>query len=613
MPAALNRTLYVTGAAIVFAVLAAVGFLELFANFRAYDDEGFMMLSNRLFLDGHIPFTEITWLYGPVQLAWVQLVHGVLNVPITHSAVRFVTLLVWLSLAGVSGCLVARLGGSRVWALAASVLAFLYTGSIVNEPGHPQGLIALAALLIPLVACESAGASSWRCWLSIGVIAGLIFHIKPNAGTFIIAAVLLVVLSQQGPFRHRGILKSALLIGASSFPFMLMYPLIADRNCLAFALISCFSIAALAVTALSLRLTALNRISVPVAFFAGLTTVTIVALAYALFLGITPSDIVVRLAEYASDQAGFYHYFREYSLLQVGLALTSCIAAARLAPGWARGGSEVPLNVGRALFVSATAYALAIDDPAHAHALLGWAGPWCWLVAFGGRTSGRSSGRLLLASVAAWSPLLAYPVPGSQLYFGSLPLLLAAIVCAADLCDWLSGQGSEILQGRRLRVARQLPPFVALLTVVYLGHHFSSALQRYRNQEPLMLPGAEYLRIEPQRAQHYRALVEAAAQADVLLTTFRFSSLHLWSGVSAPAHADLSNFPIRYASDAVQEQARIGLEMARSPVVVDRQDLRRSAHPSAIGAWIEANFEPYRRIGPYVLLRPRIETFPVDP
>ena len=53
--------------------------------------------------------------------------------------------------------------------------------------------------------------------------------------------------------------------------------------------------------------------------------------------------------------------------------------------------------------------------------------------------------------------------------------------------------------------------------------------------------------------------------------------------------------------------------MARSPVVVDRQDLRRSAHPSAIGAWIEANFEPYRRIGPYVLLRPRIETFPVDP
>ena len=132
--------------------------------------------------------------------------------------------------AGVSGCLVARLGGSRVWALAASVLAFLYTGSIVNEPGHPQGLIALAALLIPLVACVSADASSWRCWLSIGVIAGLIFHIKPNAGTFIIAAVLLAVLSQQGPFRHRGILKSALLTGLRAY-LLLQYRR-AGRHCL---------------------------------------------------------------------------------------------------------------------------------------------------------------------------------------------------------------------------------------------------------------------------------------------------------------------------------------------------------------------------------------------
>jgi hypothetical protein len=149
---AVSHLLLASAWLLVLLVCAAVGYLELFSTFLPYDDEGLFMLSNRLFLEGHMPYTELSWLFGPVHLAWVQLVHGLLAVPLSHEAIRFLTLLQWLAVAMVSGLLVRTLTRSGVWGCAAVLLSFIYLRSIINEPGHPQSLIALALLAIPLCA-----------------------------------------------------------------------------------------------------------------------------------------------------------------------------------------------------------------------------------------------------------------------------------------------------------------------------------------------------------------------------------------------------------------------------------------------------------------------------
>ena len=82
------------------------------------------MLSNKLYLDGYIPYREITWIFGPLQLAVVKFIHGWCEIPITNSSVRFLTLAHWLLLAWVGYWLVRRFTGSWLWSASAFVLIF---------------------------------------------------------------------------------------------------------------------------------------------------------------------------------------------------------------------------------------------------------------------------------------------------------------------------------------------------------------------------------------------------------------------------------------------------------------------------------------------------------
>ena len=77
----------------IFLVCALVGFYSLFSNFRSYDDEGLLLLSSSLYLEGHVFYRDIPWIYGPFYLAVVEFLHGLLKIPLEHSAIRFITLL----------------------------------------------------------------------------------------------------------------------------------------------------------------------------------------------------------------------------------------------------------------------------------------------------------------------------------------------------------------------------------------------------------------------------------------------------------------------------------------------------------------------------------------
>jgi hypothetical protein len=585
--------------AVLIGACGLVGFYELFSNFRTYDDEGLLMVSSQLFLNGHIFYKEIPWIYGPIQLATVQVLHGWLSVPITHSAVRFVTLAVWLVLSGVSSLLVYQLTRYRAWALVSFILAFLFTRSIVNEPGHPQGLVAFATILIPLIPCLFRVERKWLPWLLIGGMAAAVANIKLNAGIFCIAAVSVVLASQFRPARWRGLLQLAIAGGSLLFPFMLMYPLLADPNCRGFALITACSAAAVAVITSTREVSGIQPRSACLAFLVGLMVVTLGALAFAGQHGVSIIDILSSLLGYAASQIEYYHFFRDYSLFQLGMAIGSLVLAISFVMAGDSSAGTKLITVGKTCFSLAAVYAFIVNDAAHAQAMLGYAGPWCWLVALGRHGEPVSTGRLLLAATAAWAPLLAYPIPGSQIYFGSLPVLLAAIVCAVDTIELLPvASWRGYLPGR---IASYVALFVAL---GLLGWHYKAARDQYRDYEPLGLPGTEFLRVEPRLAKVLRGLVDSVDSADVVLTTFRFNSLYLWSHVKPPVPGLLPLSPLRYLSAADQQRIKRGLQVAQHPVIVTRVSAGDALPPVEVLVWIDQTFEPYDRIGPYRLMRP---------
>jgi len=610
MTASYGRITATLLAVVLIGVCALTGCYDLFANFRPYDDEGVLMMSNRLFLDGQVPYTEIQWLYGPVQIALVQLLHGTLQLPITHTAVRFLTLAMWLLLSLFAGLLAGRLTGSTIWSLTAALAVFLFTGSIVNEPGHPQSLIASLVLLVPLLSDLIGDKRQHLTWLLAGVVAALVFHIKLNAGVFLIAGIAVVIAGQFRPPRYRTLIRCGLIAASLLFPFLLMYPLLSVPGCLGFAVLAALSTAATTIAASRVEATHLRPASAAANFTAGFTAATLAALLYATTLDISPLDILANLSGYARKQADFYHFFLPYSPFQLFLAAVSVAVAAglfRLAAGAVRRRAGL---AAKSAFALLAGYALAINDAADAHAMAGYAWPWCWLVMLDRAGNSSSTTRLFLAGIAGWSPLLAYPIPGSQIYFGSVPILLMAVICAADVLDALKLRRGVRTAGREYMPANLIPALLLLLAMVALGGEYFDNGKRYRAQKPLALYGTGLMRLPPNQVKHYRRLVAEVCGSDRVVTTFRFYSLYLWSGGTIPMPTTISHWPLEYDSPAAQRRIADELRQAERPRVIARKSDEKQTSRADISLWIKNNFETYKTIGPYRIKRRRQQTPP---
>ena len=587
---------------LIFIVCVQLGFYELFSNYREYDDEGLFMLSNKLYLDGYIPYSEITWIFGPLQLAVVKFVHGWCEIPISNSSVRFLTLAHWLLLACVGYWLVRRVTGSWLWSASAFLLIFLYPRSLVNEPGHPQVLVAILALLIPLIGCWYDARGGRLPWVVLGAVAAAIINVKINAGAFCVAAVLVVLLSPSRLKAKFYPLCAIVVVASMLLPVLLMYPLISIENCLYFAIIVGFSTAsfALVVSFKSQAGELLNHNVV--ALVTGFTAVSLFALGFAAAEGASPLDILLSLMRLSNSQVEFFHFFRDYSLAQVfvaGLSLVMALVAVTVrnstVVGWI-------LWFSRGIFLVGVIYALVIDGPANSQALIAYATPWCWVAAFKTSNDAVPLGRMLLVAIAVWMPLLAYPIPGTQLYFGGLFVLTASIVCAADASAVLNARfhGSSIFLREKL-----LPvSLVVAVTTLLLSLH-GTAKKQYANYQPLRLAGTEFIRIEPGRAKLYRELVQSLNGADVVLTNSRFNSLYFWTGAHVPSPGFLSQYPLRHATPEQQQWGKAGVLNALRPMLVIKKSGLVESDPDGTN-WIELHFEISEEIGPYTVMKKRL-------
>src|SRR5688572_12189790 len=98
----------------------------MFSLFQFYDDEGFLMVSVKSFIDGATLYDETPTLYGPFYYLVAKLLYFLAAVPVSHDATRLATIAFWLVTAALTAGFVYRLTSSPGWASVAYLQTVLH-------------------------------------------------------------------------------------------------------------------------------------------------------------------------------------------------------------------------------------------------------------------------------------------------------------------------------------------------------------------------------------------------------------------------------------------------------------------------------------------------------
>src|SRR5689334_12876044 len=128
--------------AVMGACLLATAYLLINTTFMFYDDEGYLLLTYRNFIEGGRLYDQIFSQYGPWPYLYHQLVTTVLHLPVTHMLGRSLTALHWVLCAMCAGAAVAVSTRRTVAAVATTLATFGFLWQMNSEPSHPGSLIA---------------------------------------------------------------------------------------------------------------------------------------------------------------------------------------------------------------------------------------------------------------------------------------------------------------------------------------------------------------------------------------------------------------------------------------------------------------------------------------
>ncbi|MDZ4772750.1 MAG: hypothetical protein SGI72_06400, partial [Planctomycetota bacterium] len=518
-----HRALTLSLSLVLFALALVYSGFASFGTFASYDDEGYFQAALTLIRNGARPYDDVVLPYGPAWLAVREFTHDVLHVPTTTDGVRFATMAAWLAAAGLCAALTVRCIRERQARAPLAIVAFGYAlvvlRTLANEPGHPQDVALMCTLLAVYAALGARDSLDPRplalaSTLACGATWALTALTKINVGLFVGLA-----LAHDG-FRAR-FLRIAVLVTGLVLPWILMRERIAEGEVLALALAS--NVAWWAGTRAHRRVPdgasialdhvderqppALNRLIFGAA--AGVCALAIVAWVstYGTSLVALAEALILAPLRFTSeiDRPLSIPAFGAFSAV---LSLASWIFVQRT--------RRTPSGVLKFAF-SATASIFSITSPGIAIAI---ALPWTWVAIDGTRE------RALLVRLAALFPLQAFPVSGTQLSLGVLPLLIVSILVLEDGL-------AHIVGSHRRTTLRWCAAASALLVVALSG---ISARDEYLAREHLPLPGAERTRFDEIWGARQRCLAATLTASKASFVSVRGDhSMHAWSRQIPPS------------------------------------------------------------------------------
>lgn len=545
-----------------FCLLAAAlggcyAYYTLFSTFRTWDDEGYVMLTIRFFNEGYPLYDDVYSQYGPFFYFVNWLIFRPAGLAIGSDNIRFVTLAFWLATALVSAIVVWRLTRSALLALLTQVLVTIHL-NIADEPGHPQGLACMLAVIVPLLATFYRPDRSHWVWLGLGACAGLLVMTKVNLGIFLLVALALLLFCGGGRF-DRGI-GLGVVVAALLLPALLMRAHIDEtyvRN-------YCMTVALALVPAILIlwrrerALASSRRDQVAVVLAAAITIAGITGLTclHGTRLAAVLDGVLLQHARFSTTFRVFVP-FEVWSLLIAGGGLLvyqrASDARLRLAAkqlSWLK------------LFFGVAVFALALlRQPT---LLLTCALPFLWLTLIGESDDERVFPRALLVLWTLVQSLQAYPVGGTQLVCATFLLIVNAAVCLHDAIAELPG--FEARSGAVVRV------LLGVAALGVLGQLTITRARNYGDLAPLDLPGARRLRLPAEDVATYRRLTADLVQhADTFFTMPGMNSFYFWSEIDPPTHLNTTTWMTLFDADRQRKIVEAFAQRPRACVIRNEQ------------------------------------------
>lgn len=214
-------------------------------------------------------------------------------------------------------------------------------------------------------------------------------------------------------------------------------------------------------------------------------------------------------------------------------------------------------------------------------------------------SDGRALARRVLCWLALLEPLQAFPVAGSQIFFGTVLHVVVGAVCLADALSWLQALFSPLMS----RALRAVPAVMLLLLMASWMSQLLAWRTLYGENVAVDLPGTTLLRLPAGEAAALRAITEEVRErADTFLTVPGFNSLYFWTGKNPPTY-DVVSEVIQFYSDQRQAAMIDALLQHPRPVVVHCRGIAAAYPP--FETLLQQHFKPLMSVGWYQLLVPR--------
>ncbi len=562
-------------------VLTVAAGLMLFSSFMFYDDEGYVLLTLRNFAEHGRLYGDVYTQYGPFPYVLNYGLH-LLGLPLTHDAGRLLTLLDWSAAATLTAWTVWRATRSCACMLAVLSSVFVYLWVMISEPSHPGGLIVLTTAVMACLGYQWLAAGRWTAWAVLaGAGSAVLLLTKINIGGFATLSAIALLLLHAPNDRLRRWAPWLIAVGLLLLPFALMRPLLEVPWVQTYATI--FALAALPVAG------SLGRVTGPhggsrqwLAAVLGGSSVALVVLGVIFARGTSPADLLegVLLAP-LRHPTHFSLVFRwppgalAVAAGSLGLFLLMLAGLRFGQPGRA----TLDTAVASLRLVAALALALVIwrfPDISPDNLVFAFSASCLWLFLWplAGEEPATVIARSWLGLLFLGQWLHVFPVPGSQIAWGTFLALPLAAIGAWQAAAWLAQQYRALFTLARARVLGAALAVALVALAVVTGNRLIQIGERYLGSRSLALPGAEAVRLPDSTTALYRLLVfNANAHSDMVFSLPGMFSFNLWSGLPTPTLTNVTHW-FSLLDDAQQQAIIRSLENhPRACVIVQKDHL----------------------------------------
>lgn len=552
-------------------LLGLTGFWRMFAHFPGYDDEGYILLTVRAYLDHGGLYGEVYSQYGPGFYVLLEGLQRLTGFVIDHAFARWFTLALWLGSAACSGAVVRRVTHSRLMAWFTCVAVFLYLYQLSLEAFHPGAVIVflLPAMLWAMLELIRRDRTGWAAAVAGAGAAGLGL-LKINVGLlFAVGGAVWIVFTAGQRWRSRGFPMWG-VAGGVLFAMAFMHGLLDAAWVRTFLVLFAVGLTGLGAVISPRRSIGFRPVA---AFSIGAAGVVALVVAVVMHRGTTAGALLEGVILGPMKHANVYSFAVDWRPGTLVLALVSVAALAGYRGLKSRGRDEaadllvVTLRLGQILGLLAVVALLG--QFRMVGALFSYAIPWLWVwlvpLQGGSHRKEEREGRELVACVLLLQTLHAYPVGGVQICWGSFLLFALVAMAVPETGSWL-----EARWGARFRVRVALNCLLVLVAGTKAGLVANEYYDTYAANTELALPGTGGMRLTEREAATYQTVVaNGVLHADMIFSLPGMFSFNLWSGRPTPTQR---NTTLWYSLLGEPEQRAIiqALERARRPgLVVD--------------------------------------------